>query len=154
MQVSATHETINVFVYGTLLFPEITARLEIESRSSDSLIRRPAKLSGYKRFTVRFRGEGDPPAIIPAENSSVAGQVLCDITEESLQRLDWFEDIASELYTREEVCVELQDGEQESLEVLTYVCGERIRSQLNGGWDPEVFRERDLSWYLKNVLGE
>lgn len=152
MQVSDTDETIDVFVYGTLLFPEITARLGIESRSSDSLIRRPAKLFGYERFTVRFRGEGDPPAIIPAENASVSGQILCDVTHGSLQRLDWFEDVASELYTREIVRVEV-DGEVEPLKVFAYVCGERIRSELDGEWDPDVFRERSLHWYLKNVLG-
>lgn len=153
MQESARHETINVFVYGTLLFPEITAALDIESRHSNSVKRRPAKLSGYERFTVNFRGEGDPPAIIPAENSSVVGQVLCDLTEDSLQRLDWFEDIASELYTRERESVEFLDAEHERLEVFTYVCGERIRPQLEGEWDPEVFRERDLAWYLVHVLG-
>ena len=149
---------INVFVYGTLLFPEITQRLGIVSHGS-SLKRLPAVLRGYQRETVAARAEANPPAIFEDSGGSVAGEVLLDITTESLQRLDWFEDVEHELYTRQSVQVEVQPKEPtekmpHTMEVFTYVCGQRIRHLLNGVWDPAIFRAKHLEWYLANVLPE
>lgn len=150
---------INVFVYGTLLFPEITKRLGVVSRDASTVLRKPAVLRGYKRLTVGFRGEADPPAIFKAADSFVAGEILLDITAESLQRLDWFEDIDHGLYTRESVTVGFESASESPTKphtqtVLTYVCGDKIRKLLRGDWDPQVFRAKYLEWYLANVLPE
>lgn len=151
------HEnSINVFVYGTLLFPEITDRLGIVSQSS-SLRRERAVLRGYRRLTVKFRGNADPPAIFVDPEGSVVGDILLDITEQSLQTLDWFEDIEHHLYTRERVSVELPNQSADTpntMDVFVYVCGERIRNLLSGEWDPAYFRSNYLEWYLANVLPE
>lgn len=158
-------DPINVFVYGTLLFPEITQRLRIVSRGETTVRRNLAVLRGYHRLTVEARGEADPPAIFESDAETfVEGNVLLDITEDSLQRLDWFESIADGLYTRETVTAEITpqfDKETtttgdlpQSMEVFTYVCGERIRSLLRGDWDPASFRANYLEWYLANVLPE
>lgn len=95
-----TSHTTHVFVYGTLLFDEVTSRLGIQSKPNSrflqkgkgalDLIKQPAVLMGYQRFRVRLRKLGNFPAILPADGE-VSGQVLLDLTPESLIRLDNFE---------------------------------------------------------------
>ena len=134
----------HVFVYGTLLFDEVTTELGITSRGSETLIRREALLDGYERFTVRLQPSRNYPAIIEMENGSVRGQVLFDVTDSSLARLDQFEGIAEGFYTRDVVQVQMLGLDNERLTTwltaYVYVCGNLIRDYLDGGWDPEAFR--------------
>lgn len=134
----------HVFVYGTLLFDEVTTKLGITSRGSETLIRREALLGGYERFTVRLQPSGNYPAIIAMENASVRGQVLFDVTDASLARLDQFEGIVEGFYTREVVQVQMLGLDNERLTTwltaYVYVCGNLIRDCLDGDWDPESYR--------------
>jgi gamma-glutamylcyclotransferase (GGCT)/AIG2-like uncharacterized protein YtfP len=142
---------INVFVYGTLLFPEVTNRLGIVSIDDGSevpLIREAATLNGYRRFTVRLRDVGNFPAIVPAEDS-VEGEVLRNVSVESLHRLDNFEGIADGYYSREEVTVQAAG---EATTALAYICGSPLRPHLSGSWDANKFRTHELQWYLQNVV--
>ena len=145
----------NIFVYGTLLFSEITDRLGIVSNDddgnpSDKLKREKGVLLGYERFTVRLRQRGNFPAIIPSPDS-VNGQILFDLTDESLAKLDQFEGIKDGLYTREKIRVGHLLGSKASLKAETYVCGECLHEKLDGPWDPEQFRENELNWYVENL---
>ena len=144
----------NVFVYGTLLFSEVTDRLAIVSVDSSGkeipLRRKAASLRGFERFTVQPGRRGAYPAIVQG-SGSVEGLVLMDLSARSLHALDEFEGVDSGLYSRETVTVRLDSGEE--MRVFAYVCGQSIRKQLSGRWSPKTFREEQLEWYLKYVVG-
>ena len=148
-------DTCSVFVYGTLLFDEVTTPLRIYSRDEAEgtevrAARSPAVLHGYDRFTVRLRDHGNFPAIVPG-SGRVDGHVLVHVTAESLARMDEFEGIADGYYSRDVVTVESQG---QTLEAFAYVCGEPLRSFLDGSWDPDAFRRNDLAWYVRNVVSQ
>ena len=150
-----SHECCNVFVYGTLLFDEVTTPLRIFSRDGRDgtevpVARRPAILDGYDRFTVRLREHGNFPGIVRG-SGTVEGHLLTAVTPESLARMDEFEGIADGYYARERVSV-VADGE--SHDAFAYVCGEPLLQFLDGDWDIEVFRANDLDWYVRNVVRE
>ncbi len=146
--------THSVFVYGTLLFPEVTAGLGIVSAEDGSdesvaVLSSDAVLHGYERFKVQLRKEANFPAIVSANDKSVSGRLLQQVTDESLHRMDAFEGITDSYYSRELVTVAIEEGE---VEAWTYVCGDRLRSYLDGTWDAEQFRQSELEWYLANVV--
>ncbi len=131
------------------MFPEVTSRLaEIHTIDSQS---QAATLRGYVRKKVVLgHNLGLFPAIIPTENQadSVDG-ILLRVTDEQLKKLDAFECIDQGMYFKETVDVE-HNGQE--IKAIAYVCGDPIRSRLQGDWDPEEFRANDLEYYLKNVV--
>ncbi len=148
-----TPRTFDVFVYGTLLFSEVTTSLGVvsidESGSELSDVRRTdVVLPGYERFAVSLRDSANFPAIIPGDGA-VHGHLLTRVSEGSLRRLDEFEGVADGYYSREVVTVMAATGEHKA---FAYVCGAPLRSFLGGAWDPEAFRDRDLLWYLEHVV--
>jgi len=148
-------DTCSVFVYGTLLFDEVTTRLRIYSRGEADetevrAARSPAVLHGYERLTVWLRDHGNFPAIVPGPGR-VDGHLLAKVTAASLARMDEFEGIADGYYSRDVVTVESQGR---TLEAFAYVCGEPLRSFLDGPWDPDAFRGNDLAWYVRNVVSQ
>ncbi len=147
-------ESANVFVYGTLLFPDVTSMLGLVSvdpqmGSDVPLIRRPATLANFTRHTVALRDVGNFPAII-AGGDGVEGHVLTNVSTASLQQMDEFEGIAEGYYSRDEVTVVANGAE---VSAFAYVCGERLRGYLKGDWDPQRFEKNELAWYVKNVMG-
>ncbi len=147
--------TSSVFVYGTLLFDEVTTPLRIYSRDEASgaevrAARCSAVLHGYERRTVHLRDHGNFPAIVPG-SGSVHGHLLVLVSAESLVRMDEFEGIADGYYSRDVVTV---DSGGITLEAFAYVCGEPLRSFLTGPWDPDSFRANDLAWYVRNVVSQ
>lgn len=148
----------NLFVYGTLMFPEVTNHLEIAScdlagNPSSELRRAKATLLGYERFTVRFRERGNFPAIVPAPDA-INGDVFFDLTDESIRKLDLFEGVKEGYYVRKSIRVghALLPDAHEPIQAETYVCGDLIRDKLDGPWDPEQFRKNELDWYVKNLF--
>lgn len=144
----------DVFVYGTLLFPEVTDELGVLSVDPATdrhcpLIRERATLSGYERFTVRLREHGNFPAIVLGDGC-VEGQLLRELPASSLRILDDFEGISAGYYVREEVEVRLSNGQ--ASRAFAYVCGEPLASHLDGPWHEEQFRVNDLQWYVANVV--
>lgn len=77
---------MNIFVYGTLR-EETTQRFVI-GRVPEST---PAILDGYKKIGLD---------IIQDMEESVFGDILTDITDEELHRLDIYESVATNLYKR------------------------------------------------------
>lgn len=144
---------VRVFVYGTLLFPEVTDRLGVTSINPATaeptpLSRRVASLDGYERYTVRLREHGNFPAIVPGDGV-VVGEVLECVPPESLARLDFFEGIDEGHYHREMVHVQCEGT---LVDAFAYVCGDILREYLDGPWDVDAFRENDLEWYIENVV--
>lgn len=147
-------QTYDVFVYGTLLFPEVTSQLGVVSLDTSGgrvpVRRNDANLKDFQRFTVKLREHANFPAIIRGAGT-VSGHLLSGVTHDSMRRLDEFEGIASGYYTRETVNVSTSEGIQSA---FAYVCGPRLRDFLDGPWDPDAFKQNDLSWYLGNVVSQ
>ncbi|XP_024363003.1 AIG2-like protein D isoform X3 [Physcomitrium patens] len=79
----------NVFVYGSLLAPEVlTALLHRVPPASLAVVH------DYHRFSIKNRIY---PAVLPSKGDKVFGKVLFDLSDQELHILDEFEDIE---YTR------------------------------------------------------
>ncbi len=134
-----------LFVYGTLMFPEI--RSALVGREFETF---PADLPGYRRLAILLAGRAPVPGIVADETANVSGLVLRAVDRRSLWVFDTFEGVKGGLYRRQRV--EVQDNTGRALEVSTYVTGPAARALLRGDWDPEVFRKRHLVAYRRRVI--
>lgn len=126
-----------VFVYGTLLFPEV-----IEAVTGCVPESEHAVLHGYKRHTVAGQLY---PGIIRHPDSSVEGLVYLGITPEELERLNEYEDSFYELMTLD---IQAASGK---LKAFVYVVPLASVGVLdNSHWDPEIFRTSHLQKFLGN----
>jgi gamma-glutamylcyclotransferase (GGCT)/AIG2-like uncharacterized protein YtfP len=127
---------MNLFVYGTLLFPEILKKV-----TGQAFRRSFAVLRGYAEFMVRgetFSG------LIPFPDRSMEGVIYHDVDAAAFRRIDAFE---GDLFVRKEVTVETEDGEW--VEAEAYCIRPRQRKRLTTrAWDEDVFRDK----HLKRVL--
>ena len=90
------HASDALFVYGSLL-EEAT---EILGHPVDVV---PARLEGFERRHSRYH------YIVRADGAETGGLVMLDLTDEDWRRLDAYEEVP-DLYTREEVEVDIYDG--------------------------------------------
>ena len=134
-----------LFVYGTLMFPEI--RSVLAGREFESF---PAELRGYRRHAIVLSGRVPVPGIIKDETASVSGLVLRGVDRRSLSVFDTFEGVKGGLYRRQRV--EVRDHAGGALEVSTYITGPAARELLKGNWDPEDFRKRHLVAYRRRII--
>jgi gamma-glutamylcyclotransferase (GGCT)/AIG2-like uncharacterized protein YtfP len=134
--VSAAGAGISLFVYGTLVLPEV-----MEAVAGRAFPSRPAELPGFARFRLRDRVF---PGIAPRPGATTSG-LLCDgIGCAALELLDEFE---GDLYERLRLQVRLSGGAAEPAHV--YVIRPEHRELLTPEpWDPQHFTERHLSGYL------
>ena len=134
----------NIFVYGTLIFPEVVLKLTGKSFQTKDAI-----LKGYKR--CKIFDQHTPrryPAIIESNNDFVKGKILFDVDEESLKVLDFFEDND---YIRKEEIVFI--GKKEFL-TYVYVWNPKLKEKLMKKWSPEEFQQKHLRDYLEKVIPE
>lgn len=132
----------NVFVYGTLIFPEVVFGLTNKNFKSRSAI-----LTGYQRFKI-FDNEisRSYPAITKKPNKKVEGKILFDVDEESLKILDFFEDSD---YIRKELTVSF---ENQKTTAFVYVWNPKFEDQLKLDWSSEEFKEKHLRYYVSEVI--
>lgn len=97
---------MNLFVYGTLRDPIIASR--VVGREVSSYI--PARLTGYK-----IGNWGRYLILYPSDDSSneVLGEVITDLAEEDMERLDMYEGIPRSPYKRINVTVKTADSEMD-----------------------------------------
>lgn len=135
----------DLFVYGTLLVPEIWQRV---SGESDGRFR-DATLPGYRIARVR---DADFPAIAHTGNETdlVPGRIHLDVPPEAMRRLDAYED---SFYERAEV--EVLCGETLQL-ADTYRIPRGLEEQVlsSNPWTLEWFVESALPDYWIRVFGE
>lgn len=128
----------NVFVYGTLRFPQLMSA--VTGRRPPA---RPARLDGYARYRVRR----EPcPGIVACPDSSVEGWLYPGIDPSLMPIIDDYE---GEIYEREAVTVRrLDDGR--TLPAETYVIPPRRRTMLTDeDWDPDAFARHWLRHYVR-----
>lgn len=139
---------MNLFVYGTLLVPEIWERVAGVS----GLASRPARLRGHLIRRVRgavYPGIVPAPKAEAAAEAPVAGRVFFEVPDAALARLDSYED---DFYFRAEVRPEipgLGDVAAEAYLVRPDRAGEILSSE---GWSLEWFERHGLDGFRQSLL--
>ncbi len=114
---------MDLFTYGTLMSPDIMARV-----AGCRLAARPATLAGYRRSQVK---DEVYPGICEDAAGQVAGILYLAVPAAARQRLDLFE---GEMYERREVMVEEEGGAVRP--AMTYVFRPAYLHLLTGfPWD-------------------
>jgi len=137
---------MNLFVYGTLLFPEI--RNLIGGRIFES---QAASITGFEIFRVK---DAHYPGVIRTAPGMVTGQILGDITEEELDRFDQYE---GESYQRSRIEVRV-DNSGEVMDAWIYEIPEATAGEIlsDEAWTKEWFAEfhhREFLGLLKKSYG-
>ena len=127
---------MNLFTYGTLMFPEVWQRIEVGP--SDSV---PATLPGFAIFRVR---NAVFPGLVRAEpDDQVSGLLYLGLSDEDLFELDAYE---SDLYERIDAIAATGNG---PLDCTAFVIPEANRAALSEEpWDAEWFKKHQLEKYL------
>lgn len=124
----------NLFVYGTLQFPELVKKL-----TGKTFTGRPAVLNRYRRRSVK---DADYPAIVPDSEAQTQGILYEGVDRESLKKIDFFE--GSE-YKKEVVLVDINGKE---IEALAYIWKGPAEALNENDWDHARFEKYSLSAYL------
>ncbi|HKI88295.1 MAG TPA: gamma-glutamylcyclotransferase family protein [Draconibacterium sp.] len=130
----------HIFVYGSLLFPELLTAL-----TGNSFIYSPAILYGFKRFRVKGC---DFPAIIEETRSKTEGLLIENVDEKSMEILSFFE---GDEYREEKVTIFISDKE---ITAITFIWGADKSLLVNRDWDANEFKNKSLDYYLDKVVPE
>lgn len=130
----------HIFVYGSLLFPEITKKLT--GKSFKTL---PATLEGYKMSCVKGC---DYPAITQQEGSKTVGLLIENTDDLSLSIISFYE---GDEYEKRPVTVN-SDGK--SVTALTFVWVNKNDLLDDEDWDFQHFEKTSLEYYLNEVIPE
>ncbi|MCG8451284.1 MAG: gamma-glutamylcyclotransferase [Pirellulales bacterium] len=129
--------SLNLFTYGTLMFPEVWKRIHIGEFPAV-----PATLRGFAIYRVR---DAVFPGIVRADDTKqVTGRVYLNLDEDTLFELDAYE---SDLYERINVTATLEDGTE--LACYAFVVPDSHRQALTDEpWDATQFEQQELQKYL------
>lgn len=129
-------DPLRLFVYGTLLFDEIAAK--VVGRVPRVA---PATLHGYRRIRLRDRPY---PAIRRARAAHVSGHLLSGLTGKQLRRIDAYE---GREYRRQRVRVRLPGGAR--VTAWTYVAVNTTSGA--NDWSEQAFRRRHLHRWRSRI---
>lgn len=129
---------MNVFVYGSLLFPEIADGLCGQKLKSED-----ATLSGFSRFALKG---ADYPAMIPENNSTIKGKVLLNLDQDAFYLLTFYE---GDEYEIAPVKVETSSGIINAI-VFVWIGGNELLEDFD--WDKEHFEAESLEFYRHEIV--
>ena len=133
----------NLFVYGTLQFPQVVKKLTNKNFKSKQAI-----LKDHKIYQIDPADKDEMcPAIIPEKNSIVEGKILFDVDDKSLDIINFFE---SDKYAREILTIQTKDNQTHK--ALVFVWKNYLKEELKGKWDIKKFEKNYLNDCLKNTL--
>lgn len=131
--------TVHIFAYGTLTIPEVMRAVTGQCFHSAK-----AHLPGYERYCLVDKIY---PGIIHTGQKFTTGKIYFDVDEQSLQRLDYFED---ELYSRQGVTVVLPD--HAVMNAYAYIVpSTQIKQVSKHIWSEKQFRISYLTGFLTQV---
>jgi len=128
----------HVFVYGSLLFPEIADGL-----CGQKLKWENATLIGYSRFALKG---ADYPAIIKKKNSTVKGKVLLNLDENVIYLLTFYE---GDEYGMAPVKVETNSGIVNAV-AFVWKAGNEFLEDFD--WDEGQFKSESLAFYRDEIV--
>ena len=130
----------HVFVYGSLLFPEI-----VEGLTACKFETHDASIQNYERRTVK---NNDYPAIIPKEGGQVLGKILLNVDKRSLEVLRFFEG-------DEYACVEItMNVDNKKITACVFVWNGDADALDKADWNLELFERKALAEYVRFVVPE
>ncbi len=130
----------HVFVYGSLLFPEI-----VEGLTGRKFEAQDATLQNYVRRAVK---NNDYPAVVPFEGEQVSGKILLNVDMRSLEALRFFEG-------DEYACVDIKvKVNSEEITACIFVWTGDAGALEKGDWDPHIFERKALADYVRYVVPE
>ena len=134
---------MNLFVYGTLLFPEI--REYIGGRCFGT---RNAILRGFEVRRVKGAVYPGLAKLANVEDGEASGEILAGISNLEMRK---FDDYEGEFYERVRVKAVLESGELE--ECFTYLVPGKAAAEIlaTEEWRREWFAEHHLTAYLGRV---
>jgi len=130
----------HLFVYGTLLFPEI-----LEGLTGISPVTKPAKLQEYKRCCVKGC---DYPAVLPEKNSVVEGKLVINVDHHFMDIITFFE---GEDYQKTKVFI--QAGNKEIPATVFTWNGDFHRLEMKD-WNKKQFEQYSLKYYAARIIPE
>jgi gamma-glutamylcyclotransferase (GGCT)/AIG2-like uncharacterized protein YtfP len=131
-----------LFVYGTLMFPEIQeALLQKRVKSKDAI------LEGFSANSLVF-GQyiTEYPFLKPDNRSKVQGKILYDLTGHDLNLIKFYE--GSE-YTLLEVNVITGN---KNIDVNTFMLNTRVRIEYGPEWEQNKFVSEHLDAYVSDLI--
>ena len=128
----------DLFVYGTLCYPEIVERL-----TGKTFISEQAILRGYQRKKVK---DADYPAIIRNDVSEVKGLLLQGVDKDSLKIILFYE---GNDYRCEDLLVDLMEKE---IKAKVFVWNSSNAMLEDFDWNQEEFAKNFLRFYLEKVI--
>lgn len=132
---------MNLFVYGTLTFPEILFILTKKRFKEKSII-----IKGYGVFHVVKNGIKQPyPTIIVQKNKFTEGKILYNVDEVSWKILEAYE---GDEYLLKELNISINSKKRK---LKTYVLKEQNPSK-DFVWSKEEFRKEYLQHYLQSRI--
>ena len=136
-----------LFVYGTLMFPEL--RTALAGRDFES---EPALAQQYRRSMI-FGEDNIPyhyPALVPDETHEVQGLLLHDIDQESFSKLSFFEE-EKVLYDLRPIQVTCRDT---TISTHAFYWIQSRPEKLEGVWDSEWFTKQHFTQYAEVIIPE
>ncbi len=133
---------MNLFVYGTLLDPEIMRLV-----SGKDYQRSAAVLPGY---ACRKLADVVYPAIMACQDVSTSGVVYTSVPLEDIFLLDRYE---GNEYVRQTVAVNMSDGSQVAAETYVIAPAQSCRI-LEESWSFDQFKELHRAKYLRQLSHE
>ena len=132
----------SLFVYGTLMHPEIRNAL-----LGKRLGFRPAKLYGYAAYTFYKDGsESEYPILKPEEDAVLNGYVLEQVSMKDFEILRFYE---GEEYLLKEVNVRVDDI---NVRAHIFMTSNQHIFRHGNKWNPENFVENHLQYYLDTII--
>lgn len=126
----------NLFVYGSLMFPEVRHRLVSVRHTLLS-----ATLADYQRYQLIRETY---PGLIPQQGQQVQGRLILGLTLKELVALDRFE---GKFYQR--IAVEVVDDADTSHAAEVYLFRRQYRHKLSEHvWDAEAFAKQHLQTFI------
>ena len=133
---------MELFVYGTLLFPELRNKIlqkEVKSVSAELFNYQVVVLRHVERFS-------EYPVLIKSNETKVRGEILIALNDSDMDILNFYE---GDEYILKEVSVL---SEKEIRNVPSYMPRENFNFAFGPSWDREYFQKTFLQSYLKHVI--
>ncbi len=125
-------DNTQLFVYGTLMWPEI-----LKAVIDRIPVMEDALLEGYRRLKIK---DAVYPALIKAESHSVQGKLIRGLNYNEIVLIDDYE---GDEYERKEVFIKTLSGRKEA--AFVYVFSEDYRERLlDENWNPSEISEKLL----------
>lgn len=129
----------NVFVYGTLMFPDVQKAI-----TGETLVFCDANLSGFRRGKLKDR---EYPGIIECSEGTVAGKVLLGVRAELLDLFDKYEGYE---FRKVEASPILSAGER--VEAIAYAWALAPDDVQEEDWDAIEFEREKLQNFVRYII--